>query len=292
MDAAALRARFDAVPYHASLGLQVEQLTAERVVLRVPYRDDNANPGRMLHGGAIASTIDAAAALAAWAALDTADGFENATLDLSVNYLSAAIGEDIVATAEVLRRGKELVYSAVDVRTDAGKRIAIGLSTYRGVDRDAVPHAAQRQLSLPPPASSPATEMIKNARLFVTSPFMARLAIGVEMAHGGTARLSMPCSADKRDGAGAVHAGALVALIDSSAALAAWSVVGLDMRFKASTVGIHTTFHASAAGEDVVAHARTLRRNNEIFLNEVTVVARDSQVVVAVGAVTYRIVIA
>ncbi|MDX2169921.1 MAG: PaaI family thioesterase [Deltaproteobacteria bacterium] len=286
-----LTQRFAAVPYHASLGLQVESVSAEGARLRVPYRDDNANPGQALHGGAIASTIDAAGALAAWAALGGAAGFEVGTLDLAVDYLAAAIGEDIIASAEVLRRGKELVYSLVDVRTDAGKRIAIGLSTYRGVDPAAAPQAGERQLVTPPPPALSATDMIKGARLFVTSPFMARLGIGVEMAHGGAARLAMPCTPDKRDADGAIHEGALAALIDSSGALSAWSVVGLDMRFKASTVGIHVSYHGRVPGAAVVAHARTLRRNNEIFLNQVTVVGRDSQVVVAVGEVTYRIVV-
>ena len=291
MDADALRAEFDAVPYHASLGLRVEELTPERVRLRVPYTDDNANPGQALHGGATASTIDAAAALVARAALGAGAGFETGTLDLSVNYLAAAIGEDIVATADVLRRGRELVYSAVDVRTDVGKRIAIGLSTFRGVDAAARAQAAQRQLAAPLPPASTASDLIKGARLFVSSPFMARLGIGVEMAHGGAARLSMPCAADRRDGDGALHEGALAALIDSSGALSAWSIVGLDMRFKASTVGIHVSYHARRAGEAAVAHARTLRRNDEIFLNQVTVVGRDSGAVLALGEVTYRIVV-
>jgi uncharacterized protein (TIGR00369 family) len=291
MDDTALRARFDAVPYHASLGLRVEAIEAERVRLRLPYKDDNANPGQALHGGVTASTIDAAGALAGWAALGGAQGLEAGTLDLSVNYLSAAIGEDVIATAEVLRRGKELVYSAVDVRTDAGKRIAIGLSTHRGFDVAANPLAAERQFALPGPAASSATDLVHGARAFVMSPFMARLGIGVERAHGGAARLVMPCTADKCDADGAIHEGALAALIDSSGALSAWSLVGLDMRFKASTVGIHVSFHGRAPGEPVVAHARTLRRNNEIFLNEVTVVARESGAVLASGAVTYRIVI-
>ena len=291
MDATALRARFEAVPYHATLGLRVEAIEAERVRVRLPYKDDNANPGQALHGGATASTIDAAGALAGWAVLGGAPGLETGTLDLSVNYLSAAIGEDIIATAEVLRRGKELVYSAVDVRTEAGKRIAIGLSTYRGFDVAANPLAAERQFAAPGPAATSATEMVQGARAFVMSPFMARLGIGVERAHGGVARLVMPCSADQRDADGALHEGALAALIDSSGALSAWSLVGLDMRFKASTVGIHVNFHGRMPGESVVACARTLRRNNEIFLNEVAIVAGVSRAVLASGAVTYRIVI-
>ncbi|MEO8601997.1 MAG: PaaI family thioesterase [bacterium] len=291
MDDAGLAARFEAVPYHASLGLRVEAVEAERVRLRLPYKDDNANPGQALHGGATASAIDAAGALIGWVALGGRAELEAATLDLSVDYLSAAIAQDIIVTAEVLRRGKELVYSAVDVRTDAGKRIAIGLSTYRGFDVGADARALERQFAVAAAPPSGGTEVIKGAHAFVSSPYMARLGIAVEGAHGGAARLAMPCTSDKCDADGAVHEGALAALIDSSGALAAWSMVGLDMRFKASTVGIHVSFHARVPRRAVVAQARTLRRNNEIFLNEVTVAARDSGGVVATGAVTYRIVI-
>ena len=65
---------------------------------------------------------------------------------------------------------------------------------------------------------------------------------------------------------------------------------GLDLRYKASTVGIHVSYHAPAHA-DVVAEARTWRRNDEIFLNQVTVGERDSGRVVATGTVTYRIVV-
>ena len=41
----------------------------------------------------------------------------------------------------------------------------------------------------------------------------------------------------------------------------------------------------------MVAVGRTLRRNNEIFLNEVVVLGQDSKRVIATGSVTYRIVI-
>ena len=50
------------------------------------------------------------------------------------------------------------------------------------------------------------------------------------------------------------------------------------------------SYHAPAHA-DVVAEARTWRRNDEIFLNQVTVGERDSGRVVATGTVTYRIVV-
>src|SRR5262249_28887024 len=106
----------------------------------------------------------------------------------------------------------------------------------------------------------------------------------------GRAVIRMPATPDNTDGAGAVHEGALAALLDTTGAMASWSVAGLNLRYKASTVGIHVSFHAPLVGEDVVAEGWT-RRNNEIFLNEVRVSGARSGTVVATGAVTYRIVV-
>jgi acyl-coenzyme A thioesterase PaaI-like protein len=72
--------------------------------------------------------------------------------------------------------------------------------------------------------------------------------------------------------------------------MASWSLAGVDLRYKASTVGIHVNFHG-AAREDVVAEGRTWRRNDEIFLNQVTASERSSRRVIATGSVTYRIVV-
>ena len=103
--------------------------------------------------------------------------------------------------------------------------------------------------------------------------------------------LRMPFQPDNADADGAVHEGALAALLDTSGALDSWSITGLDFRFKASTVGIHASYHGPAAGEDVISHARTLARTDEIFANTVTLVAAASERVVATGSVTYRIVV-
>jgi uncharacterized protein (TIGR00369 family) len=287
-----LIARCESAPYNRRLGIRVESVEPERVRLRVPYKDENSNPGKALHGGVAASTINIAGALAASTKLEAAPSVETGTLDLSVSYLAAAIGEDIVATAEILRRGKEIVYSDVDVRNDAGKRIAHGLVTYRAFDHATEPRARDRQRHASPTLPSPeGAELIHGARTFVMVPFIARLGVEVERAHDGEAVLHMPFTDDNADHGEIVHEGALAAFIDTTGALASWSIVGLNLRYKASTVGIHVNYHGPAQREEVIAHARTLRRNNEIFLNTVTVSGRTSGTVVATGAVTYRIVV-
>jgi len=288
---AALAARVAATPYCARLGVVVEALALDGARVRVPYNDENSNPGRALHGGVAASTIDIAGVLAATTGFAGKPIFDAGTLDLSVAYLAAAIGEDIVADAQVLRRGKEIVYVDVDVRNDGGKRIARGLLTYRALDRP--PAGAERQrmsFAEPVVGGVPGEDVPPLARAIVAVPFIASLGMAIDRMHDGHALLRMPVTPDKVDHEGAIHEGALAALIDTTGAMASWSVVGVNLRYKASTVGIHVSYHAPAR-EDVVAEARTWRRNDEIFLNQVTASERDSRRVVATGSVTYRIVV-
>jgi uncharacterized protein (TIGR00369 family) len=277
-----------AAPYCARLGVVVEELAADRARIRVPYKDENSNPGKALHGGVAASTIDIAGVLAAATGLGDASPSDAGTLDLSVTYLAAAIGEDIVGEARVLRRGKEIVYSDVDVRNDAGKPIAKGLVTWRAVGQTA---ADERQrVARATPAVGPSEDVPQLARAIVSVPFIKRLGMRILRMSDGHSILRMPVAPDMIDHRGAVHEGALAALVDTTGAMASWSVVGIDFRYKASTVGIHVSFHLPAR-EDLVAEARTSRRNDEVFLNQVTASEADSGRVVATGSVTYRIVV-
>ena len=128
------------------------------------------------------------------------------------------------------------------------------------------------------------------AKALVQLPFIARLGMSITRMAGGESRLEMPLLESNRDADGNVHQGSVAALVDTTGAMASWSIVGLDLRYKASTVGIHVNYHAPAAGE-LVAYGRTLRRNDEVFLNRVTVVGRDTERIIATGEVTYRIVV-
>jgi uncharacterized protein (TIGR00369 family) len=275
-------------PYVFGLGLQVERVHADGARVRVPFQRTNSNPGGALHGGVAASIIDIAGGLAARAGITERDGLEHGAVDLTVDYLAAAIEEDVVGTARVLRRGKELAYVAVDVTTDAGKGIATGLVTWRagepGDDERQMHHALT-----PPPAV--AGELPPFARFFSSAPFMARLGLVARAARDGAAQVVLPWHLANTDVDGRVHEGAIAALADTTAAMASWSLVPLDPRNKASTVGLHVSLHAPARDEDVVAVARTLRRNNEIFQNVVDLQGARTGRRVATATVTYRIVV-
>jgi acyl-CoA thioesterase len=275
-------------PYADGLGVRVESADGARARLRVPFQDGNSNPGGALHGGVAASVIDVAAGLVGQAGAEDRPGVEHGIVDLAVTYLAAAIHEDIVAEARVLRRGKELAFVEVDVRTDAGKGIARGLVTHRSGE----PGGADRQLRRDPaPFPAPHGELPGFTRFFTTAPFMARLGIEARHAADGTALTSLPWREGNAGAAGALHGGAVAALIDTTGAMASWSLVPLDPRNKASTPALHVTHHAPAGGEAVEAEARTLRRTDELFHNAVTVRGARSGRLVATGTVLYRIVV-
>lgn len=106
--------------------------------LRMHYQDENSTAAKALHGGAISSLIDTTGAMAAWTTAEIATPrYFGSTVGINVNYLSAAIGEDIIAEGRVLKRGKEIIYSDVRVTNEAGKLLAQGTVVYRIIERDA-----------------------------------------------------------------------------------------------------------------------------------------------------------
>ncbi|TMC57799.1 MAG: PaaI family thioesterase [Chloroflexota bacterium] len=87
--------------------------------------------GSTIHGGAIASLIDTAATVAAWSDNTVPENMRGTTVGLTVTYLAPAEGEDLRATARVLRRGRSLVYLDVEVQSVSGTSVARGLVTYK-----------------------------------------------------------------------------------------------------------------------------------------------------------------
>ena len=106
--------------------------------MRLRYQDENSTAMKALHGGAISALIDTTGAMAAWTTAEIATPkYFGSTVGINVNYLSAAIGEDIIAEGRILKRGKEIIYTDVRVTNEQGKLLAQGSVTYRIVEREA-----------------------------------------------------------------------------------------------------------------------------------------------------------
>ncbi|HEV2061544.1 MAG TPA: PaaI family thioesterase [Solirubrobacteraceae bacterium] len=124
-----IRSFLEQSPFALLAGLEVRELADDRAVLAMPFDERLVTGGRTVHGGAISTLIDTAATAAAWATEFEAMPTRWGTASLSVNFLRAADGQDLLAEAAVVRRGRSLSYCTVEAR-DAHGPVATGIVAY------------------------------------------------------------------------------------------------------------------------------------------------------------------
>ena len=113
------------------LGIRLDDVGSDRAVLTLPFTEDACTMGDVVHGGAISTLADTAAMAAAWADEEEPESLAGATVSLTVDFISAARGVDLTATAEVVRRGRKLSFLDVTVRDPDDGVVAKALATYR-----------------------------------------------------------------------------------------------------------------------------------------------------------------
>jgi uncharacterized protein (TIGR00369 family) len=118
-------------PHAASLGIRLGSIGDDEAVLELPYKDELATMGNVVHGGAVSALIDTAAMAAAWASDEIPENPAGATVALSVNFVSTARGAYLRADSKVVRRGGRLSFCEVSVRDPEGELVAHGIATYR-----------------------------------------------------------------------------------------------------------------------------------------------------------------
>ncbi len=131
-DAAARWARFgqsETVFYPMLLGLVVEETRVDYCRMRMPFQPKLLHPGGVVHGGAIASLMDAVLVPAVGSVLGPGDRYS--TVDLHVQYISAVEDEDVVAEGWVTRRGRRIVFCESEaIGATSGRSVAKSVLTY------------------------------------------------------------------------------------------------------------------------------------------------------------------
>jgi uncharacterized protein (TIGR00369 family) len=118
-------------PFASRLGIVLKETSTDSSVLEMPFTEDNVTIADIVHGGAISSLIDTAATAAAWSTPQLPEDLRGTTVALTVNFLAAARGSDLTASAKVIRRGRSLCFCDVEVRTPNDQLVAKGLVTYK-----------------------------------------------------------------------------------------------------------------------------------------------------------------
>lgn len=108
--------------------VELVSATPGKVVCEMKVGEEHTNRGGTLHGGMTATLIDI---ISTTALMYTERGAPGVSVDMNITYMNAAkVGEDIVITAQVLKQGRTLAFTTVDLINKAnGKLIAQGRHT-------------------------------------------------------------------------------------------------------------------------------------------------------------------
>jgi uncharacterized protein (TIGR00369 family) len=122
-----------AEPFHRKIGLEFVEADAEAgtAVLRLPFRPDHLNStepaGAGIHGGIIATLIDATAP---FALVIRTGNIELATANMRVDYLAWTGHATLTAFGRVLRIGRTISVTDCRVEDDRGRLCAVGRVTF------------------------------------------------------------------------------------------------------------------------------------------------------------------
>ena len=110
---ARVRRSFDRQRLMGTLGAIVDDVAPGRVSLRLPFREDLTQQHGFVHAGAIAALADSACGYAALSLMPRDAGV--LSVEFKINMLAPAKGDAIVARAEVIRPGRNIMVCRADV---------------------------------------------------------------------------------------------------------------------------------------------------------------------------------
>lgn len=118
-------------PFGQHVGLSVDHVEVDRVVVRMAASQEIMNGLNIVHGGATAALLDTAATCAAWATPDAKPTTRGTTVSLTINYIGPGRDEDLIAEGVVISRGGILTIVDAVARDASGRLIAKCQATYK-----------------------------------------------------------------------------------------------------------------------------------------------------------------
>jgi uncharacterized protein (TIGR00369 family) len=110
------------MPLCATLGMDVDEMTAARVVMSVEWDERLCTSNGMLHGGLVMALADSAGAVCASLNLP-ADATGTSTIESKTNFLGAVRDGRVSATSRPLHVGSTTIVVETDVRRMADDRL-------------------------------------------------------------------------------------------------------------------------------------------------------------------------
>jgi len=123
-----------AIPFNRELGLELLSADDGKASLRFDFREKLVGNflTHVLHGGVISAVLDVVGACAVMSTFDRENPLHDlGTVDMRVDYLRPGAGTHFIATGTVMRPGRILSASRMELVNDQNHLIAIGTAIYR-----------------------------------------------------------------------------------------------------------------------------------------------------------------
>jgi uncharacterized protein (TIGR00369 family) len=114
-------------PYFSLLSMEIRDLQWGTALLEVQLEEKHLQPFGFVHGGAIASLMDAAAFWAVFPQVENGMGLT--TVEIKVNFLAPTQKGKLVAKGRCIRLGKTLALGETEIRNTEGVLVAHGTAT-------------------------------------------------------------------------------------------------------------------------------------------------------------------
>ena len=131
-------------PYFSLLSMEIMELQWGTSLLEIQLAEKHLQPFGFVHGGAIASIMDAATFWAVFPQVENGMGLT--TVEIKVNFLAPAQKGRLVAKGRCIRLGKTLALGDAEIRNNEGGLVAHGTATMMVVPDLKIPG----QENLPP----------------------------------------------------------------------------------------------------------------------------------------------
>lgn len=124
---------FPPPPFWEFLGIEIVEMGEGYAKLSMPFHEKITQPYGLVHGGALFTLADSAAAVAIVRIVKSGTRF--VTVEMKINFLSPVNEGIIEARANVLKNGKRIIPIDVEV-VNQGKLVAKAISTYIILDEN------------------------------------------------------------------------------------------------------------------------------------------------------------
>ncbi|MCY1279448.1 putative esterase [compost metagenome] len=118
-------------PFLQSLGVELVHWAVGEAEFQMPIEARHLNRQGMLHGGLVATLLDAACGYAGLHAAEGEEEVHGVTVMLNIAYLKAARSGRVIARGRVSRSGRSLYFAEASLLSDDGELLATAQGTFK-----------------------------------------------------------------------------------------------------------------------------------------------------------------